>query len=103
MTILISIPLLYQYGYTACMNRKARLYRVELYDNCPERQAGGARSRQCGTTVGFWNDVVETFEQSHQNYWIEIFDAITDKRLAGPLAPGEKISGKLFKEQHSQF
>jgi hypothetical protein len=41
--------------------------------------------------VGFWNDVVDAFERCHQTFWIEIFDAVTDKRLAGPLAPGTQM------------
>lgn len=71
---------------------KARLYRAEFYATCPKGQIGIARFRQCCTVVGTWDDLVDAFEHCHQNYWVEIFDAVTDKRLAGPLAPDAQAS-----------
>jgi hypothetical protein len=69
------------------MTRKARLYRAEFYASCPKGQIGAMRFRQCCTMVGTWDDLVDAFAHCPRNYWVEIFDAVTDKRLAGPLAP----------------
>ncbi|MCL2590246.1 MAG: hypothetical protein FWD67_05020 [Betaproteobacteria bacterium] len=79
------------------MKKCIRLYRAEFYATCPKGQIGSARFRQCGTVVGTWSDVVDAFERSHREYWTEVFDAITDKRLIGPLAPGSQMTDLVRK------
>ena len=74
------------------MKKKVRLYRAVLYSTCPKGQTGAAYFRQSCTMVGFWDDLADAFERYYQNYWIEIFDALTDRRLAGPLALNEQMS-----------
>ncbi|MCL2591624.1 MAG: hypothetical protein FWD67_12345 [Betaproteobacteria bacterium] len=77
------------------MMKKARLFRAEFYPACPKGQVGSARFRQCCTMVETWSDVVDAFERSHKEYWTEVFDAVTDKRLIGPLAPGSQMPDKV--------
>ena len=70
------------------MASKVRLYRAEFYDAPPTGQAVGARYLHSATIVGFWENLVDAFQHSHRNYYrVEIFDAVTDKWIAGPLAP----------------
>jgi hypothetical protein len=73
------------------MEKKAGLYRAEFHPDCPKEQAGAARFRQCGTMVGDWDDVLDAIKRYHQSHWVEIFDADTDKRLVGPLAPSAQM------------
>jgi len=83
--------MLFLFAYTFCMGKGVRLYRAEFYGSCPHWQTGGDCFCPSATVVGFWGDLVDACECSHQGCWIEIFDAVTDKQLAGPLAPGERI------------
>jgi hypothetical protein len=41
--------------------------------------------------VGFWEHLVEAIKCCHQDYWVEVFDAVTDKRLTEPFAPSAQV------------
>jgi hypothetical protein len=77
------------------MKTKVRLYRAEFYPTCPKGRIGAARFQRCYTVVGFWEHLVEAIERCHQDYWVEVFDAVTDKRLTEPFAPNAQVPDTL--------
>ena len=69
------------------MKLKEKLFFLSFQEGSLDGPIEAGRYRRGGITVGNLGKILDTVLSLQKDFWIEIFDATTGERLAGPVAP----------------